>query len=395
MSIVSFGVTDGVSPLPNVEVTVIVSNLAESSWEVVKLETSAAGQLTYKLPPDTKAHVALVKPQSSYWPMQVSFPFAPVVICPALPADGPIGWWHKKIGQTSFDSDAGKGIRLGVVDSGLAGHVALQSANLVGSFLGAKFSTPGELAMDDHINHGTHVAGLIGAQTINGHYTGVAPGATLFVARVFEHNDAALSADIADAIEVLAIDREVDVINLSLGTLSKSEIVADAVSEAYDNGTLCIAAAGNVANEPINFPAALDEVVAVAAVGRLGWGPKGCHARSFEPDAGSNTIGNEELYLAAFSARGLKIDVAAPGVGLISAVPSGGAISSAYAAMSGTSMAAPIVSAFLACKLSENEEYVKMPKNRARAAKAKEVLMASLRDIGLSREMQGSGFPTL
>ena len=98
------------------------------------------------------------------------------------------------------------------------------------------------------IPHGTHVCGTIGARPVDPatQRSGIAPGATLFSAKVSPGADTfANQGDIVLAIDALSRGHRVDLINLSLGASQPSEIEHDAIVDALQRGTLCICAAGN------------------------------------------------------------------------------------------------------------------------------------------------------
>jgi subtilisin family serine protease len=111
-----------------------------------------------------------------------------------------------------------------------------------------------------------------------------------------------------------SVERRAKVINLSLGSRANSRILEHAVDYAWERGVVVVAAAGNDNTTPPDYPAAYRHVISVAAT-------------------------NQSDRKARFSNYG-KIDVAAPGVGILSTVPGGG-----YDTKAGTSMAAPHVAA--------------------------------------------------
>jgi subtilisin family serine protease len=121
--------------------------------------------------------------------------------------------------------------------------------------------------------------------------------------------------DIAQGIR-FATDNGADVINLSVGNYTSSAALREACRYAFDNNVILVAASGNDDSDQPGYPAAYPEVMGVAAVDHL-------KAR------------------ADFSNYGDYVDVAAPGVDIPSTY-----IESDYAALSGTSMACPHVSAF-------------------------------------------------
>ena len=166
---------------------------------------------------------------------------------------------------------------------------------------------------DDDNGHGTHVAGII-ASEVNNH-EGVA-GITWFnpiiPVKVMGEEGYGSTFDIAKGI-IWATDQGADVINLSLGNYQHSDMLKDAIDYAYRKDVVMVAASGNDNSSQPSYPAAYPEVLSVAAVDNYG-------------------------ERAPFSNYGDYIDVAAQGVQIASAY-----FNKQYAALSGTSMAAPHV----------------------------------------------------
>ncbi len=124
---------------------------------------------------------------------------------------------------------------------------------------------------NDETGHGTQVSGIIAAETDNRiGIAGIAPNCRIMALRAgfrigggaFLQND-----DVAAAI-VYAADNGADVINLSLGDTVNAFLIRDAVEYAYNRGCLLIAAAGNSAEPFSLYPAALQNVISVAALDR-------------------------------------------------------------------------------------------------------------------------------
>jgi subtilisin len=238
------------------------------------------------------------------------------------------------------------------------------------------------------------VCGLIGARHPVSDLVGVAPAAELFSIRVFDSVDTgANQIDIAAAIDALSEDREVDLINLSLGASTASAVEEEAIQDALERGTLCICAAGNSAGR-VQYPAAFMETVAVSALGMEGWGPNGTLA-TWRLPTDADRFGRDGLYLANFSCFGKEINVAAPGVELISTVPEHPNFPSPRAAMGGTSMAAPLVTGVLAALLSRDGAYLMMPRDANRSEYARGVLRKAARSIDLDSQYEGWGLPLL
>ena len=162
----------------------------------------------------------------------------------------------------------------------------------------------------DFHGHGTHVAGIIAAQGFNDEGgVGVAFNTQIMAIRAAQYSGTLTMQDISEGI-LYAVDNGAEVINMSFGGYSYSQIVADALEVAL-NQCVLVAAAGNDGADVPCYPARFPYVIGVAA---------------------STT----QDKIAWFSNPG---DVMAPGVSIYSTLPG-----DSYAAWSGTSMAAPVVS---------------------------------------------------
>ena len=356
--------------------------------------SDADGKLNLSLDDGFVASCVVVAPQCGFWPTMTRGPTSgDVISCAPLPRLGPGGWWHAKMHVGPGDASLGEGVRVGVADTGCGPHPDLEHVTLLGKF-------DDTLRMDEPANgadaqsHGSHVTGIIGGRPVaEGGYAGLAPGCDLFHVRVFEPGRLANQADIALAVELLSRDHQCDLINLSLGARGLSQVLRDRIGEAMDRGTLCVCAAGNNGGDVL-YPAALEDCVAVGAVGAFDSKSPAGSLSAGRFSGGAGEIGEDNLYLANFSNRGSAIDCVGPGVGLIAAVPDRlGTASPAYAAKDGTSMAAPAVCGLLASTLSNDQVYLALPRDRSRAEHARGVLRRNCRDIGLRSDLQGRGMP--
>lgn len=352
--------------------------------------TDAAGRYLFAPPAGMQVAAVLAIPAGGHWAMIARGASALEPIhCPALPRTGPREWWHHLVG--AGNGLAGNGIRVGVIDTGLARHACLAHAVALGAFIEGQIDLTPAAAVDVE-GHGTHVAGTIGGRPANaGDYAGIAPDCELFAARVFAPGQGASNADIANAIDALSRDRQVDLINMSLSSSMPSQIVRESVIDAAERGTLCLVAAGNEAGS-VHYPAAFSECVAVSALGLAGWGPPGSLSASRLPEQ-PDRFGRDNLYLANFSCFGPEIDCAAPGVGILAPVCDAGGSDLFFAGMDGTSMATPVACGALAALLSGRADYLGLPRSIARSAAARTILAESLRDIGLATSLQGRGVP--
>jgi thermitase len=176
----------------------------------------------------------------------------------------------------------------------------------------------------DGFGHGTHCAGIAAASTNNS--TGVAgmcPNCKILSVKVLDDNGSGYMSDVADGI-TYAADHGASVISLSLGGSARSETLRAALDYAVNHNALPVCAMGNSSATSAAEPAYWGSCLSVVA-------------------ADSN--GNK----ASFSNYGIRADVSAPGVGILSTLPTYSSYLSNhgykpnYDALSGTSMATPMV----------------------------------------------------
>jgi len=206
--------------------------------------------------------------------------------------------------QSDQVSGAAAGNRLVcIIDSGYSQqHEDLKDAS--GGEVTANTNDSGSGTWDkDSCGHGSHVAGTVAAVGGNGvGVVGVAPGVRLHIVKVFG-NDVLDSGNCAWTYSsnlVNALNKCVaagaNVVSMSLGGGLKSRTEDKAFASAYQQGVLSIAAAGNAGNKTTSYPAGYASVVSVAAV-----------------DADENVAG--------FSQKNRDVELAAPGVAVLSSVP--------------------------------------------------------------------------
>lgn len=198
-----------------------------------------------------------------------------------------------------------------VVDTGYAlGHEDLPSDNVGGEH------NYGEYWDQDGHGHGSHCAGTIGAIGGNGKgVIGVFDDPTrfnFFIGKGLTDSGSGSTTGVLAAVEH-CVDNGAKVISMSLGGGGPSTVSEDAYELAYNNGVLIVAAAGNSGNTAYSYPASYKHVMSVAAV-------------------------DSNRAKAGFSQWNSQVEIAAPGVGVLSTLPGNN-----YAAWSGTSMACPHV----------------------------------------------------
>jgi len=203
----------------------------------------------------------------------------------------------------------GKGIKVAVLDTG----IDWTHPDLAANVKGAVSFVPGQSAMDGH-GHGTHCAGTIGAP-INGiGVVGVAPEAWLYAVKVLSNGGSGNWSWLISGLS-WCVQNRINIASMSLGGGGAPAALELMCNAAFNRGVLLVAAAGNSGPgmNTVGQPGKYKNVIAVSAIDN------------------ANVIAN-------FSSRGAEVEIAAPGVQVLSTVPGGG-----YAQMSGTSMACPHV----------------------------------------------------
>lgn len=228
-------------------------------------------------------------------------------------------------------SDAAAGeVLVCIIDSGYSGnHPDLPHGAQV---QGSNNAGTGSWSSDEN-GHGTHVAGTIAAVSGNDMgVVGVLPNQSvpLHIIKVFGANGWAYTSNLVGALN--ACQQAMSsrgftrmVINMSLGGSVPSKTEERAFNQAYSQNVLSVAAAGNAGNTSKSYPASYSSVVSVAAI-------------------------DVNKQLAYFSQRNDQVELAAPGVSVMSTVPGG------YAYYSGTSMATPHVVGVAALAWSQRLE---------------------------------------
>ncbi|MBI6546539.1 MAG: S8 family serine peptidase, partial [Cyanobacteria bacterium NC_groundwater_1444_Ag_S-0.65um_54_12] len=201
----------------------------------------------------------------------------------------------------------------------------LNHPDLRNQLVGGKSFVAGTSSPLDDNGHGTHVAGIIGAEIGNNiGVAGIAPACKLMPIKALDAAGEGNTSDIVAGL-LYAADAGARIINLSLGGGAGGTALANAIEYVQGKGCLVIAAMGNDGRNAQEYPAAYPGVIGVGAI-------------------------NSEGSLADFSNYGRWISVTAPGEGIWSTLPGHesapatlAAETSGYGYLSGTSMATPYV----------------------------------------------------
>jgi len=298
----------------------------------------------------------------------------------------------------------GTGIGIATIDSGVtAQHDDLPPGRIVDF---ADFVSFRDVAYDDY-GHGTHVAGILAGsgQDSAGRRQGIAPGASLVVLKALDGAGGGSISNVIAAIEYAIARREtfnIRVINLSVAAGVYESYTKDplalAAKRAVDAGIVVVAAAGNLGRSSLGRP----QYGGIASPGNAPW------VLTVGASSHMRTAARQDDQMAVFSSRGpaafdktAKPDLVAPGVAieslaepasvLFAAHPNSrlwgsvDTISQPYLGLSGTSMAAPVVTGTIALMLQAN------PALTPNAIKAILQFTAEDRD-GYDHLTQGAGF---
>lgn len=217
----------------------------------------------------------------------------------------------------------GAGTRVAILDSGIQkDHPDLRVAGGVNYVASPAWKPAKPNAWADDHGHGTHVAGTVAALDNAIGVVGVAPAATLYAVKVLDRTGSGYLSWIINGLNWCVANR-IGVLNMSFGTDVHVQAFEDACDAASAAGVKLVAAAGN-SGGALLYPAAYDSVLAVGAL----------------------TNADQRAWFSCF---GPQLDIAAPGVDVLSTT-----IGSAYTEMSGTSMAAPHVTGAIALRLDGN-----------------------------------------
>ena len=237
-------------------------------------------------------------------------------------------------------------VDVAVIDTGVDfQHPDLNVVGGVNCYNWWPFSATCKAGGDDDHYHGTHVAGTIGALDNGIGVVGVAPGARIWAVKVLSSSGSGYSSQIVAGIDWVAANAAtIEVANMSLGGSGFSQAEYDAIQGAVNAGVAFAVAAGNDDADANNYsPGGFDNVLSVSALADFDGLPGGWAAPPAAPTRTTRW---------PTSATGdPKIDIAAPGVCILSTYP---LEQGEYGTISGTSMASPHAAGALALLASAN-----------------------------------------
>ncbi|MRW84252.1 S8 family serine peptidase [Pseudoduganella sp. FT26W] len=400
--------TNGGGPVLNAVINVLGKDGAPQADAEVSLfgsmlpasgVTDANGRVTLSLFGETADTVRglYVKPKADYWSFYQSDPDIsndePNVVAlralsdwPALagfPRQRCYGWGQKAMRLDQLPGNyRGKGVKIAIIDSGAATtHDNLHGIRAGFDVLNKQTNPDGW--DQDTLGHGTHCAGVIAAADIASGIRGFAPEAEVHACKLFPGGQV---SQLIDALEY-CIDKQVDVVNLSLGGAEVSEALEQQIIRAKRAGVACVVAAGN-SGGAVQYPASSPNVLAVAAIGKLDEFP----ADSYHAQTLDSNVDAYGYFTAKFSCFGPQVAVCAPGVAITSCVPPNN-----FAAWDGTSMATPHVTGLAALTLAHHPDFQTAPyKTRGpeRVERLFQIIRASARRVSQGDQSRiGYGLP--
>ncbi len=225
--------------------------------------------------------------------------------------------WGSKMTRTTEVADflaaaSLEEVKVGIIDSGIDYNNDIFDGRLIDN--GVNLSKSGDKTgmSDDPNSHGTHIAGIVAANTLE--------NTKLRAYKIFDSKGSSTELLVITAVDY-AVSDGMDIINLSLGT-ADSNALRECLQNAYDKGTVIVTASGNKGIDCKDIlPADFDGAITVGAVDKNGMPTD-------------------------FSNFGTSLDLVAPGVDIYSCLNG-----NTYGFVSGTSMATPFVSAASALML--------------------------------------------
>lgn len=279
-----------------------------------------------------------------------NFPVFPPILEDGQLDQNAVGFFQQlreRMGITEDNSSFGEGVRVAVIDTGIMDHSVFSENTTAISLVDSQ---------GEPHPHGTAMASIW--RDAGGRLPSIAPAVDLLSIQVADETGVSDLFTISEAIFVAA-EQGADLITISMGGLGTNGLLDQAVQFAKENGSLVIASAGNDGQEVDIFPAAHEDVLAIAAIDGVGNHP-------------------------GFSNSGEFIAFSAPGVAIPSAGPD-----NTFTLTSGTSPAAQLGGATIAIAMSELG--IRDP------FEAATIVQENLNELGLPGDdnLFGEGFPQI
>ncbi len=273
----------------------------------------------------------------------------------------------------TWPTATGAGVTVAVIDTGVSADAQQDFSNGAGGLrLQWVSPNPSLAATADGFGHGSHVGGIVAGESTQtvpaGKYTGIAPGANVLAMRIADDQGNATVGDLMGALQFVDENRQtygIRVVSLSVSSSVAQSYTVDPLDAAVEilwfHGIVVVVAAGNTGDAPdaVYYPPANDPFVITVG--------------GFD-DMGTLDQGDDRL--ASWSSRGqtqdgfAKPEVLAPGANIVSPISANSFLatnypayvvervgSTAYFRMSGTSMAAPVVSGTAALMLQGHPQW--------------------------------------
>ncbi len=209
----------------------------------------------------------------------------------------------------------GENVTIGVIDTGMPQHLDIGDNAIEGECF-----IKGEDIYDKN-GHQTHCVGIINAKQNDTGMVGVAPAAKCLCVKGLSNSGSGTYGGLIAALEY-CLEQQVDIVSMSLGGPTGSPQMKQVIDRLVQANIPVICAAGNSGDAGVNYPAAFDNTISVAAFDKFG-------------------------RVAGFSSKGPEVDFAKPGVAVYSTY-----LNNTYARLSGTSMACPFMAGVVALMLS-------------------------------------------
>jgi subtilisin family serine protease len=355
--------------------------------------TDEAGRAVLTLPSGCLPTVTMVavQPPAGYWSRLLNTPRLsateenPVVVQPlastftGFPQQPVTGWGAQVLRINQLPPNyRGHGVKIALIGSGIASnHPELagrltRGINVAGDPVGWDIDTDGT---------GTACAGVIAAIDNDKAITGLALDAELHAVKAMPDGTTAALLTALD----YCIQQSIDIAQINTCLSGSSQLLAAKLADARTAGVCVIAPAGDTYGT-VTVPAALPGVLSVGAIGRLGAFPPdtvhAAHLRSAPALPDGETP-------ATFTPAGPGIDLAAPGVAVLTCAPGGD-----YAAVDGTAMAAAHITALTALVLAHHDDFRQLYARRGpdRVAYLHQLLTTSCRPAG-DPARTGAGIP--